>query len=187
MNPEMCRIPRALCIAALLAGALGASACAAPAPQQETFSFSNWSMDRITLPGDAGPPVSYYLSSPKTRAPLVLFVQGSGCTPPFSGLGTPDRSSALFNWVPLAASGRYAMMAVDKPHQPAQAEGTAGLANGCGEAFNTYFSYDSWLATLRQALRHALARPEVDATRVLVIGISEGGALRPDSRVQCRK
>jgi len=150
---------------------------AAPAAEQETFSFGNWSMQRITVPGDAGPPVSYYLSAPKEKAPLVLFVQGSGCTPPFSGLGTAERSSALFNWVPLAASGRYAMMAVDKPYQPVRQDGEPGSAAGCGDAFNNHFSYNTWLMTLRQALRHALTRPEVDATRVLVVGISEGGAL----------
>lgn len=164
-------------LAALLAGPTMGLAHAAPAAGQETFIFGSWSMQRTTLPRGEGPSVSYYLSAPKTRAPLVLFVQGSGCTAPFSGLGTDERSSSIFHWVPLAASGRYAVMAVDKPYQPARQEGEAGGASGCGAAFNDYFSYDTWLATLQQALRHALARPEVDASRVLVIGISEGGAL----------
>lgn len=171
------KIPRTLSLAALLAGVISVGAQAAPAVQQQTFKFSNWEMQRVTLPGDAGPPVSYYLSTPKARAPLVLVIQGSGCTPPFSGLGTEKRSSSVFNWVPLAASGRYAMMAVDKPYQPVQQDGTPGQATGCGDAFNNYYSYDTWLATLSTALRHALARPEVDASRVFVVGISEGGAL----------
>ncbi|WP_137175705.1 S9 family peptidase [Massilia sp. HP4] len=160
-----------------MATALAASLPATGAQQRETFQFTGWSLDRVTLPADEGPAVSYYLSTPKAKAPLVLFVQGSGCTPPFSGLGTDQRSSAIFNWVPLAASGRYAVMAVDKPHQPAQQDGEAGSAAGCGDAFNRSYSYDTWLATLRRALRHALAQPEIDAGRVLVIGISEGGAL----------
>lgn len=164
-------------LAFALASALAASLPATGAERKEAFHFTGWSLDRVTLPADEGPPLSYYLSRPKAKAPLVLFIQGSGCTPPFSGLGTDQRSSAIFNWVPLAASGRYAVMAVDKPHQPAQQDGEAGSAAGCGDAFNRYFSYDTWLATLRRALRHALVQPQVDAGRVLVIGMSEGGAL----------
>ncbi|WP_306398040.1 alpha/beta hydrolase family protein [Telluria beijingensis] len=164
-------------LAALLAAPTMGLAHAAPAAGQETFDFGAWSMLRTTLPRGEGPRVSYYLSTPKTKAPLVLFVQGWGCTPPFSGLGTDQRSASIFHWVPLAATGRYAVMAVDKPYQPARQDGSAGDVAACGQAFNDYFSYDTWLATLQQALRHALARPEVDATRVLVIGVSEGGAL----------
>jgi len=161
----------------MLGAMLITGAQAASTEKRETFGFGNWSMDRVTLPRSEGPAVRYYLSTPKAKAPLVLFVQGSGCTPPFSGLGTPERSASIFSWVPLAQGGRYAVMAVDKPHQPAQRQGEPGGVTGCGSAFNSHFSYDTWLATLQQALRHALARPEVDATRVLVIGISEGGAL----------
>lgn len=162
-----------LALATFLAG----SAHAAPGDKLEPFGFGSWSMHRITLAAGEGAPVSYYLSTPKAKAPLVLFVQGSGCTAPFTGLGTPERSSSIFSWVRLAQSGRYAVMAVDKPYQPARQDGPAGGASGCGDAFNHYFSYDTWLATLTSALRHALARPDVDRTRVLVIGISEGGAL----------
>ncbi len=39
---------------------------------------------------------------------LVLYIQGSGCTPPFVGLGTPNRSSHIYSWLPLAQQGRYA-------------------------------------------------------------------------------
>jgi len=161
----------------VLAAFLINGAQAAPADKVEPFSFGSWSMQRITPGASAGPAVSYYLSAPKSKAPLVLFVQGSGCAAPFSGLGTAERSSAIFNWVPLAQGGRYAVMAVDKPYQPAQAVDQTNGVKGCGDAFNRHFSYDTWLATLTTALRHALARPEVDATQVLVIGISEGGAL----------
>lgn len=167
-------IRRGACGLSLLA--ITAGAHATPAVQQESFSFGNWGINRVTLPRSEGPPVSYYLSTPKAKAPLVLFVQGSGCTPPFSGLGTQERSASILPWVPLAQSGRYAVMSVDKPHQ-AEKGGQGGSANGCGAAFNNQFSYDTWLATLSTALRHALARPEIDATRVLVVGISEGGVM----------
>lgn len=156
----------------------GATLAAAPATQQEKFSFGQFAIERLTVTDGAGPPLRYYLSTPAKASPLVLYIQGSGCTPPFSGLDTPNRYSTLYSWLPLAASQRYAVMAVDKPYQSeAPQQGQPGTAIGCGGAFNQHFSYDAWLATLQRALRHALARPEVDARRVLVIGFSEGATM----------
>ena len=162
---------------------LALSASAAPAPtsavREEVFNFGKLTMSRVTLPGDGQAPVRYYLSKPaQKKAPLVLFIQGSGCTPPFSGLDTPNRTSTLYSWLPLAQGGRYAVMAVDKPYQSDEPQrGEGGTATGCAGAFNQHFSYDSWLASLKQAVRHALKRPEVDATPVLVFGFSEGGPM----------
>lgn len=161
---------------------LAATASAAPAPtpavHEEVFNFPTLTMSRVTLQGAGQPPVRYYLSKPARKAPLVPFIQGSGCIPPFSGLDTPNRSSSLYSWLPLAHQGRYAVMAVDKSYQSDEPQrGEGGAATGCAGAFNQHFSYDSWLATLKQAVRHALKRPEVDATRVLVFGMSEGGPM----------
>jgi len=146
--------------------------------QEEAFSFDVFKITRLTLRDGAGPPVRYYLSTPARRAPLVLYVQGSGCVPPFVGLGTPNRYSTIYSWLPLASQRRYAVMAVDKPYQSDEPQkGPHGTAEGCAGEFNEHFSYSAWLATLRQAVRHALTRPEVDARRVLVIGFSEGAPM----------
>jgi len=162
----------------LLASTASAAPASTPAVREEVFNYPTLTMSRVTLQDAGQPPVRYYLSKPARKAPLVLFIQGSGCIPPFSGLDTPNRTSNMYSWLPLAHQGRYAVMAVDKPYQsdePQQGEG--GSAIGCAGAFNQHFSYDSWLATLKQALRHALQRPEVDASRVLVFGLSEGGPM----------
>ena len=173
--------PRSISFIAGLLLAATASAAPAPTPavREEVFNYPTLSMSRVTLQGAGQPPVRYYLSKPaQKKAPLVLFIQGSGCIAPFSGLDTPNRSSSLYSWLPLAQQGRYAVMAVDKPYQSDEPQrGEGGSANGCAGAFNQHFSYDSWLATLKQALRHALKRPEVDSTRVLVFGFSEGGPM----------
>ena len=167
-----------LLLAASSCGAAAAAPAPAPAVQEEVFRFSTLTMTRLTLPAGGGPPVRYYLSKPARKAPLVLYIQGSGCIPPFAGLGAPNRSSTLYSWLPLAQGGRYAMMAVDKPYQSDEPQnGEGGSATGCAGDFNQHFSYDAWLATLKQAVRHALTRPEVDPTRVLVIGVSEGGPM----------
>lgn len=158
---------------------LYASASAAPAVvKEEQFNFKAFSFARLTLTDGDSPPVRYYLSTPAQKAPLVLYIQGSGCIPPFAGLGTANRSSNIYSWIPLAAEKRYAVMAVDKPFQSDEPQqGDPGSAVGCAGNFNQHFSYDTWLATLKQAVRHALSRPEVDARRVLVIGISEGAPM----------
>lgn len=157
---------------------LALGAAAAPSVQEQAFATDALTINRITLQEQVGPPVRYYLSKPAQKAPLVLYIQGSGCVPPFVGLGTPKRYSTIYSWLPLAQQGRYAVMAVDKPYQSDEPQqGQSGSAIGCAGAFNQHFSYEGWLATLKAALRHALRRPEVDARRVLVIGNSEGATM----------
>jgi predicted esterase len=154
------------------------TAVAASGVQEEVFKFDTFAVTRVTIQDDSGPPVRYYLSSPAQKAPLVLYIQGSGCVPPFVGLGTPQRYSTIYSWLPLAQQRRYAVMAVDKPYQSDQPQqGQPGSAIGCAGEFNAHFSYDAWLATLTQAVRHALRRPEVDTRRLLVIGQSEGAPM----------
>ncbi|SDF33490.1 Prolyl oligopeptidase family protein [Massilia sp. PDC64] len=151
---------------------------AAPTVQREPLELGKAAAARFTLHRDGAPDIRYVISQPAHKAPLVLFVQGSGCTPPFVGLGTPNRYSTVFNFVPLAQRGDYAVMVVDKPNQPdAPPPGQPGVATACPAAFNAWFSYDTWLETLRGALRHALALPWVDGSRVLVFGVSEGAVM----------
>ncbi|HEX8786011.1 MAG TPA: hypothetical protein VF793_07505, partial [Telluria sp.] len=166
-----------LLLASVFAAQAGVAANV-PAAQEEKFDAGALNLSRFTLRDGAGPPVRYELSRPGHKAPLVLYIQGSGCVPPFIGLGTSNRSSTIFSWLPLAAQHRYVVMAVDKPYQPQTLPaGQLGWATACPQAFNAWFSYDRWLATLKVALRDALRQPEVDPGRVLVIGISEGAAM----------
>jgi len=164
-----------LLAAMLVCGAAGAASMKL---QEERFDSDAFALSRLTLQNGAGAPIRYYLSKPAQKAPLVLFIQGSGCAPPFKGLGTPDRQSTILYWTMLASQKRYAVMAVDKPYQSDEPQqGPYGAAIGCAGEFNAHFSYETWLATLKGALRHALSRPEVDASRVLVIGMSEGAPM----------
>jgi len=157
---------------------LSATVSAAPVAREEAIDFGKTQGTRITLQREGAPDVGYVISRPAQKAPLVLYIQGSGCIPPFLGLGTPKRASTIFSWVTLAQQGRYAVMAIDKPYQPAALPaGQQGGALDCPQAFNDYFSYDRWLATLVQAVRHASTLSWVDTRRVLVIGISEGATM----------
>jgi dipeptidyl aminopeptidase/acylaminoacyl peptidase len=162
----------------LAAGLTSAVALADPGVQAETIAFNSVTITRFTLQRSDGPEVRYYLSKPAQKSPLVLYIQGSGCIAPFGGIGTQNRYSTIFSWLPLAQQGRYAVMAVEKPYQSSDSQqGPPGTAVGCAQEFNDHFSYDTWLATLRQAVRHALNQPYVDAKHVLVIGISEGATM----------
>lgn len=164
---------------ALLASLLAlGTAFASPTVQEQAIDFKAFTVTRLTLQDKDGPPVRYYLSKPAQRAPLVLHIQGSGCVPPFMKLGTPEQFSTIYSWLPMAQAGRYAVMAVDKPYQSDEPQqGPFGAAMGCAGSFNEHYSYEAWLATLKKAVRHALSRPEVDPTRVLLIGVSEGAAM----------
>ncbi|WP_229411122.1 MULTISPECIES: S9 family peptidase [unclassified Massilia] len=164
-----------LLLAAMLACA-GVHA-ANPSAQEERFEANGLALSRVTLQGGAGAPVRYFLSRPASRSPLVLFIQGSGCVPSFLMDGQ-ERKSSIPYWATLASRGRYAVMAVDKPYQSDEPQqGPFGSAIGCAGEFNAHFSYETWLATLKDALRHALSRPEVDPRRVLLVGISEGAPM----------
>jgi predicted esterase len=154
------------------------AARAASVVQQDELVLGQAAAARFTLQRDGAPNVRYVVSRPAHKAPLVLFVQGSGCMPPLVGMDTPNRYSTVFNFIPLAQQGDYAVMVVDKPNQPdAPPQAPPGVATGCPVAFNASFSYDSWLDALRTALRHALALPWVDRSRVLVFGTSEGAVM----------
>jgi pimeloyl-ACP methyl ester carboxylesterase len=163
----------------LLAAMLACTGARAQSPnvQEARFEANAPNLVRVTLQDGAGAPVHYFLSKPAQKAPLVLFIQGSGCVPSFMMDGA-ERKATIPYWATLASRGRYAVMAVDKPYQSdAPQQGPFGSAMGCAGDFNAHFSYETWLATLKAALRHALSRPEVDARRVLLIGVSEGAPM----------
>jgi len=170
----ICSSSGLLLAAMLVCGGAGAQTLKV---QEERFDANALTLSRVTLQDGAGAPVRYFLSKPAQKAPLVLFIQGSGCVPSFMMDGG-ERKATIPYWSTLASRGRYAVMAVDKPYQSDEPQqGPFGSAIGCAGDFNAHFSYETWLATLKAALRHALSRPEVDARRVLLIGVSEGAPM----------
>lgn len=67
-------------------------------------------------------------------------------------------------------------MVVQKPYTATKPEPT-GTANYCPQAFNAYFSAETWSSAVRGALGHARGHPWVDARRTLVLGFSEGALI----------
>lgn len=124
-----------------------------------------------------GRAVTYYISRPSAgRAPILLFIQGSGCGPVLiqSAAGTPQ--TQVFSLFRAVEGGRFTVIVVEKPFaDPANAG--RGDATHCPAAFNADFNVDSWRAALRAALADARRLPWVDRSRALVIGVSEGAAM----------
>ena len=133
--------------------------------------------ERHHVQDQSGRDITYYLSRPKApKAPLLLMIHGSGCTSVIVEQGAQTYST-LFGLMPFGGEGRYAVMAVEKPHAAEAKARSPGSAVGCSKAFNEDFTAESWLAALRVALADARREAWIDHERTLVIGISEGGVM----------
>jgi len=121
--------------------------------------------------------VEYYLSHPEKPAPLLLMIQGSGCGRVIMNYGTPEKptyGSTLYQLLPYAKEGRFAVMAVEKPFSGTTGKGDPGTAIPCSDDFRRNFTAQSWLTALQAALKDARQNPWVDSHRTLVLGESEG-------------
>jgi len=128
------------------------------------------------------PRVEYYISKRvvgEAKAPIVLYIQGSGCAPVFPENGGPtDHFSTVFTLTTEAAAHpELAVMVVNKPYVPARVVPKSGTATNCPKEFNNYFDVDSWVGQIGIALRHARALPWIDTSKALVIGFSEGATI----------
>lgn len=162
----MRRILSLLTTLGIACGATLAAQSAAPPPKVplETRHVT----DRL------GRTITFYVSHPKASAPILLMIQGSGCT---RVLQTRSGStySTLFDLLPLAAEGRFTVVAVEKPFAPEHTAG--GTATDCGTVFNADFTAERWLVAIRAALDAARRLPWVDDRRTLVLGGSEGAVM----------
>jgi predicted esterase len=153
-----------------------ANACAADAPASG-IKLNGLPFEQRDIVDRLGRTVRYYISEPKTTpAPLLLMIQGSGCLPVLT-IG-PDRSfSTVFDFIPLAEQGRFAVMAVNKPFSGGEPSKHFGSARTCSASFNEDFTAERWLVALQAALDDALQSPLIDRSKILVIGHSEGAVM----------
>lgn len=131
-------------------------------------------VDQSEVTDDLARVVTYYVSRPKeAQAPILLMIQGSGCSRVLEEkLG--NVTSTVFNLMPQASEGRFTVVAVEKPHSIVV---PGGVATGCTAAFNADFTAERWLVALQAALRDARKSPWVDPKRTLVFGHSEGAVM----------
>ena len=127
-----------------------------------------------------GRTITFYLSElPKdapAKLPLVVYIQGSGCQSNFGqrdGRIFPQNGHAT---VGDAVRGRARLLIVEKPgvkflDTPQHPGGTEGAS----EEFLREHTLDRWAEAVSAAMNAARSLPEIDASRTLVIGHSEGG------------
>lgn len=119
-------------------------------------------------------PVKYYIRETESEAPLVLYIQGSGCSPVFVEGLPGDFASTVFSFTTMARRSDVSLMIVEKPFTPRNVPKNSGTMLGCPDNFNRNFDADTWLATLQLAIEDARRLPWVSKDRMLVVGFSEG-------------
>lgn len=136
--------------------------------------------DRFTTKDSLGRTITAYLSKPPKDAagkklPVILFIQGSGCQSLWVKRG--DRvGGGLQNLLLQLAKGRARILAVEKVGvQYCDWPKTPGTATEGSPEFLAEHTLPRWAEANVAALKAVLAQPEIDPTRVLVIGHSEGG------------
>lgn len=119
--------------------------------------------------------ITYYVSRPNVAsAPIMLMIQGSGCTPVLT-IREGGASSSIFNLEKFAREGKFTVIAVEKPF--AGGGPNSGAGQGCSGAFNADFTAESWHTALKAALQDARKLTWVDHRRTLVLGASEGAVM----------
>ena len=125
-----------------------------------------------------GQRITFYLSTqqaPTHPVPLIVWVQGTGCSSHFvpldKGIGS-KLQSLLYS----VARGRARVLAVEKPgvvfldDLPDESD-----ARACRPEFRAEYTLDRWATTIAEAIKAAQALPGVDTSKTLMIGHSEGG------------
>ncbi len=162
--------------AATFAVLIGISACLPGSAGQDiipgTPFHSYFTQDRL------GRPIHFFLggeASASHAVPLVVWVQGTGCSSVFGHTGdriTQGPQILLHD----AVRGRARVLAVDKPGVVfLDKQADAADSTTCRPEFLKEHTLDRWAEAIVSAIRAAYKLPGVDQSRTLVIGASEGG------------
>ena len=107
-----------------------------------------------------------------SHKPLLVFVDGSGAQSHFVRVG--DRVGASLFGLIAQHAGAYHVAASEKRGVEFAARSTPGAGQGASAEYNRHATLQDRVADLRLLLDTLLAEPNVDTSRVLVIGHSEG-------------
>jgi pimeloyl-ACP methyl ester carboxylesterase len=153
---------------------------AKPGPSSEVKherNPDNLPFDRYVITDALGRQITFYLSMTDRQPmplPLVVFIQGSGCHSLFRRSG--DRVSGGYqNVLGMVAQGRARVLAVEKPGvKYLDAPRRPGTAEDATDEFLREHTLSRWVQAISAAIRTARGLQGVDATRILVMGHSEG-------------
>jgi pimeloyl-ACP methyl ester carboxylesterase len=160
-----------------------ASAAGAEAPRLELeASKLGMPYHRYTTKDALGRTITFYLSSlpgkkAATKLPVALIILGSGCQSVFEKQGE-FVAGGLQNLLLGEAKGRVRILIVEKPgvkylDMPPQ----PGTAEGASAEFLKEHTLPRWTAANVAALQAAWTLADIDPSRTLVLGHSEGGII----------
>src|SRR5262249_32516129 len=135
--------------------------------------------DPFTAKDALGRTITAYLSKPPRGTdkplPVILFVTGSGCQSVWTK-HEKGVNAGLQGLIYQLAKGRARVLVVEKRGvKPLDTPKRFGGATEGSREFLEEHTLPRWAAANAAALKAALARPDVDPKRVLVVGHSEGG------------
>lgn len=116
--------------------------------------------------------ITFYLTEfpAKVPQPLVVYIQGSGFNSLFKGSsdGRILPASGHINWA-YGVKDKAKLLIVEKP-------GVNFLNNSSANPeFDRLFSLDSWAQRIKETIRYVIKSENIDTTRIMVVGHSEGG------------
>jgi dienelactone hydrolase len=161
-----------VCVAVLLAAACG------HAREDRGEAVPGTAFRRYLTSDRYGRRISVFVARPEaasTALPLVVWVQGTGCSSLFgrSGERFTVRAQAL---VHEAVRGRAVVMAVDKPGvEFLDQQADPADSSTCRPEFLREHTLERWTEAISASITAVWRQPGVDARRTLVIGASEGG------------
>jgi pimeloyl-ACP methyl ester carboxylesterase len=147
-----------------------------PASVKEIQTVPGTGFRQYSAGGANGQRVTFYLSDVQpgngTALPLVVWVQGTGCSSHFMRNG--DRiGSGLQNILKSVAGNNARVLVVEKPGVEFLDPEPESLAK-CRPEFLADFTLDAWGNTIATAITATQTLPGIDRSRTLVIGHSEG-------------
>ncbi|MBX3119681.1 MAG: prolyl oligopeptidase family serine peptidase [Fimbriimonadaceae bacterium] len=121
--------------------------------------------------------ITFYLSENPggKKLPLAVYVQGSGCQSCFVMQGeavVPAGGHIVVNEI---AVDKARALIIEKPGVKYLDDPKEGGARGASKEFLEQHTLDRWAEAVEAAIKAAHKLPDIDASKLLVIGHSEGG------------
>lgn len=150
----------------------------AAAPTESGRSINGQPFREYSTIDVLGRKVTFYVSEPELpddKLPLVVYVQGTGCSSHFTRRNGQVLAGA-HRLVYDVLRGRARVAVVEKPGvEPFDDPGNRPMQESCRPEFFYEHTLDRWSEAIAAAIRSAHALPGVDDSSTLALGISEGG------------
>ncbi|MFZ0913351.1 MAG: hypothetical protein WBQ76_07200 [Candidatus Korobacteraceae bacterium] len=134
---------------------------------------------RYSTKDQLGRTITFYLSegAAERSIPLLVFVQGTGCTSLFQRQNGRIMQGAFVLLLDVTR-GRSRVLVVEKPGvEFLDRQADPGDAKTCRPEFLAEHTLDRWTEAIVASINAAHQLPGIDGSRTLVIGGSEGGVV----------